>query len=194
MVEQKLIEVKDVLARPVQKKAKTFPGKLGESQIVVGLHLDLNNLLGTLQRFSRVPKRSRSDLHGPEGDRITALKLARTPGDRFGVEDGVSIDPISRCGDAFFYRLEFHHRHGRNGADVVGVEDMQQGFGYFGKTVVDFLMDPPAEKGKGLDQPLGMGIFAFIRFELETAGDFGILFGKFRPHLPHKGKFPFIKF
>jgi hypothetical protein len=72
------------------------------------------------------------------------------------------------------------------------VEDVQQRFSYFREIIVDLLVDASAEKGEGLDQPLGMGVFTFIRFQQESAGNFGVLSGKFHPHLPDKREFPFI--
>ena len=105
--------MKDVLARAVQEKAEPFPGKLGEGQIVVGLQLDLDDLLGIFQQFFRLPERGGGNLDRPEGDRVAGLKLAGIAGDRFGVEGGILLDPVSGRGDGLFLPVRISRPTGK---------------------------------------------------------------------------------
>jgi hypothetical protein len=74
----------------------------------------------------------------------------------------------------------------------MGVEDIQERLGDLGKIVVDLAVYPGAEKGKSLDEPFGMWVFALIGFEEEPPGNLGVLFREFNPHFTNKSKLPLI--
>ncbi len=79
VVEQQLIEVKDVLVRAVEVKAQRFPANLGETQVVEALQTDHHHLLGAPDHPLWILEFGTHHFHRPQRDRITIHELAREP-------------------------------------------------------------------------------------------------------------------
>jgi hypothetical protein len=88
--------------------------------------------------------------------------------------------------------MHFDDGHGGEGPDVVGVEDAEQSLGDFGELVVDFEVDAGGEEGEGFEEALDVGIVAFVGFEDEAAGDFGVFLGEFGAKLAEVVEFVFV--
>jgi len=98
------------------------------------------------------------------------------------------------CADLCLPRIqpEIHNCHGWYRAYEVGVDDAEKRFRYFRKFIIDFQMDPGGQESECFQEPLHVWIFAFLRLQIETRCDFGILFRELRTHAPQKTELAFI--
>ena len=87
--------MKNVLMLAVQIKTKAFPGELGKGDIVGGLELNINRLLGIFHQHPRVPESGGGDFHGPDFHGLAGGKLAGGAVDGLGIKLCSPIDPVA---------------------------------------------------------------------------------------------------
>jgi hypothetical protein len=70
-------------------------------------------------------------------------------------------------------------RAGRERAQVMRVEDVEQRFGEFGVVVVEALGDAGVQQRERFDHALDVRVFAHLAADEQLAGDPGVALGKF---------------
>ena len=105
----------------------------------------------------------RGDFQRPESGVIAGFELAGIAVNGLRVKHRAARDGQPRA-EFSLLRVEMKlHDGGRwNGADVVRIEDAQQGFRDFREFVVDLEMDARGQEGEGFDEALNVRIFAAV--------------------------------
>jgi hypothetical protein len=72
-----------------------------------------------------------------------------------------------RSGGATLVGIEVHFddRHGREGADVMGIEDAEKRLSDLGEFVVYFEVNAGGQEGEGFEEALDVRIVALVGFE-----------------------------
>jgi len=102
----------------------------------------------------------------PERHGIGRAKSALHSVDRPREQLRVAGNGIAGC-DLPLLRIqdELRDRHGRNGSQVMGIENPEQRVGDFWKLIVELPLHSGREKGDRLDEPLDMRVLALAGFE-----------------------------
>jgi hypothetical protein len=105
--------------------------------------------------------------HRPECRLITRPEPARDAVHRPRIQERSARDlqSGSELGLLRVY-VKFHHRHRRDGPDVVRVDDREQRFGDLRKLVIDLQVNARREKRERLHHPLYVRVFAGVRIQL----------------------------
>ena len=74
------------------------------------------------------------------------------------------------------------------------IDNAEQALRNLGELIVDLQVNPGSEEGKTLEQPLDVRVVAAVGLQLQTCGDFGMLLGKLRSHLPQEAQFALVVF
>ena len=74
------------MRRAIEEKTNVLPVKFGKAQIVVGLQLNYDGLLGAGNQFHRVPQSGGDDFDGPKGHGIARRELTGGAGHGFGIK------------------------------------------------------------------------------------------------------------
>ena len=72
------------------------------------------------------------------------------------------------------------------------VDDAQQRLGDLRELVIDLEVDTGGEERERLQQPFDVGIFAFVRLEVQARRDLRILLGKLRAHPAQEAELAFV--
>jgi hypothetical protein len=134
------------------------------------------------------------DANRDNGGVVTGSEFALHAFDVFdGIENGMA-GKVENSGEFALGGVygEFHDRHGRNGTDIVRVENAEKRFGDFRKIVVDLEMKACGEKSEGLNEAFDVRVFAHVGAKNEARGDFGVLFGKVGAHLAQERELAFV--
>ena len=75
-------------------------------------------------------------------------------------------------------RLELYDAAGGKGSQGQWVELLQQGVAKFGVVIVETPVEPCAKKREALQQPFDVGVWAFVRGQLQTSRHFRVALGK----------------
>jgi len=123
---------------------------------------------------------------------LTAGKLAWSAVDRFGIELCTAVNQITGLGYVLHDRLKPNYGGGRDGIIVMRINDIKKRFRNGWEIVIYFFVNTAADKGKGFDQPFGMGIGRLVVFEQQASGNLGVFLCKLRPHLPDIAQLLFV--
>jgi hypothetical protein len=72
------------------------------------------------------------------------------------------------------------------------VENAEERLSDLGKFVVDFEVDAGGQEGEGFEEALDVRVVAFVGFEDEAAGDFGVFLAELSAKLAEIGELAFV--
>src|ERR1019366_583524 len=110
--------------------------------------------------------------HRPDGGLVAGAESAGQAIDGAREESGIARD-IEGRGEFALAQVEFGDGHGRNGAGVVRVDDVEEGLGNFGEVVIEAEVDAGGQQGDGFDEALDVRVFTTVGLQLEAGGDLG---------------------
>jgi hypothetical protein len=198
VIAQDLVQVVHQVAFAVEVKTQRIERQLGKRDVAGAAQIQaqrvgrLGRANGGREAVGRLPLGA-GHFHRPERDVVVGAELAGHPVDRPRTQQRAALQLQALLGrDLFVIHVELDHRHGRNGAQVVGIQNAEQGLGDFRKLVVDFEVDARGQEGEGLQHALDVRVLALVGFKHQAGGDLGVLGGELGAHLAQKRQFPFV--